>query len=284
MVESHIFEKCFDWPKIAREGYFGQFFSFFCELLVNKSPPEGCRFCQLMSLQRTDTFVLDGEESDVQFDNVPAFEPSYSPTPALSGIGEPYCSSFADGVIPSPPKLVRQNAGVWPTTPRHRPQPTPPPTMWPVDQVLKDGEALPHQSPLSPRDRAMQRVAPVSVSPISAQEAEIKTEPVEEKESPISPFRVPNPRRKKGLCCFFVSVLSFCCCFFSVVNWFFFLSGVVLPHLSQTVRARKRVRLSSGHLAEVRRRFNEVMDVIDPMCPTCHRRLSDSEPSCDSCS
>lgn len=54
-------------------------------------------------------------------------------------------------------------------------------------------------------------------------------------------------------------------------------------HSGLAVRSRRRVRLAPGHLAEMRARFQEVMDVIDPLCPTCGRRQSDSAESCDKC-
>lgn len=47
-------------------------------------------------------------------------------------------------------------------------------------------------------------------------------------------------------------------------------------HPKAVVKRAKRVRLTPAHLSEMRTRFLEVMDVLDPQCPTCHQRLSDS--------
>jgi len=54
-------------------------------------------------------------------------------------------------------------------------------------------------------------------------------------------------------------------------------------HPKLTIKSGRRVRLSGRHLNEMRTRFLEVMEVIDPVCPTCGRRPSDSEASCEGC-
>jgi hypothetical protein len=53
-------------------------------------------------------------------------------------------------------------------------------------------------------------------------------------------------------------------------------------HPAVTLRRHKRVRLTKSHLNEMRNRFQEVMDLIDPPCPKCLRRPSDCQPSSDS--
>ncbi|AYP28972.1 MAG: hypothetical protein [Circular genetic element sp.] len=141
------------------------------------------------------------------------------------------------------------------------------PTMSPLKVVRNDAGIfevtnLLHQDPPSPRDRAMARVGRATLLPIMEEPTGMKKE--KEPSTPVMPFdelpavehklpKKPTKKRKTDL----------------------------FPHSNVTLRSRRRVNLQPAHISEMRVRFEEVMDLLDPVCPTCSRRLSDCPTSCE---
>ena len=196
----------------------------------------------------------------------PCPSPSYSPTVmecSPANFGNTLGLGKTAWNLLSPPRLVRQDAFILPASPIATPVPY-------LDAVLPPPFV---PSPLSPRERAMARVPRTEQRVMQLPSLDTEDVPsllAASVMGPTSPIQVatnlsdlqsqmmppPVPRKVKR-------------------------SRPVIPHQNVTVRAARRVRLSSSHLHEVRLRFNEVMDVLDPECPTCHRRLSDCQMSCD---
>jgi len=164
-----------------------------------------------------------------------ADRPSYVPT---CGLGKSEWNSPRSGptppptpTLPSPPRLVRQDARIYGSRPEVDPMATP---QLSPQFVPRSPQYSPSRPPSAPV------VAAMDLEPLGSP---LPTLVLEEPQAPKKKRRSRLPAQ---------------------------------AHPTLTIRAQKRVRLSANHIAEMRTRFNEVMDVLDPVCPTCHQRPSDS--------
>lgn len=162
----------------------------------------------------------------------------------------------AEWTLPSPASLRRQDARVWspvrsedpPKSPRERAMARVgrdlPSLSSATEELKSEILTFPFSQTVPPR----QEMKPTRVfPPVSPGGTDLQMRPPKIPDSPIK-------RKKKGS-----------------------KRAVVghLPGVEETTRTNKRVRLSSAHLREMRTRTMEVMDLLDPICPMCHLRLSD---------
>lgn len=222
--------------------------------------------------QEVDEGEADDSGSDASGDDSPACTPrvsSYSPTRGVSSdlFVPPAHAGEWPSTLPAPPVLTRQNAVAYPGSPGSS-----------SHQEHVKRHLVPEHVPYNSEEAAIARATanPLFALPpahllreaeVARELAEARTAPeADGSASPPMPLSSPAPPQTPP-----TNPAST----ISKPKKAKKRPAVLAP--LKTVKRARRIHLSGRHLAEMSRRFQEVMDVLDPVCPTCHRRASETE-------